>query len=77
MASTTPEKIAGDKVPATPIPTTALENLALRFRPSGVYLIALQTDGSIAWQDPAAGLFFQRYVLPMLQWADPTDTNLR
>jgi HD-GYP domain-containing protein (c-di-GMP phosphodiesterase class II) len=66
-----------DKKAATPIPAIALENLALRFRPSGACLLALQPDGNIAWHDSAAGLFFQRYVIPMLQWRDPSDTMLK
>jgi putative nucleotidyltransferase with HDIG domain len=77
MSQTTAEKLVTDKPAATPIPAVALENLALRFRPSGVFLVALQPDGSIAWHDSQAGLFFQRYVLPMLQWRDAADLQLK
>jgi HD-GYP domain-containing protein (c-di-GMP phosphodiesterase class II) len=75
MSSTT--ATTSEKKPTTPIPPIALENLALRFRPSGVCLLALQSDGSIAWHDSAAGLFFQRYVMPMLQWRDPSDSTFK
>src|SRR6266705_6500309 len=56
--------------PATPIAPTVLENLAARLRPSGVCLIVLRPDGSVAWHDPSASLFFQRFALPILQYPD-------
>jgi len=53
-----------------------LENLAARFRPAGLFLLMLRPDGSVAYHDPAAGTFFSRYVLPMLQYPEQTETGL-
>ena len=57
-------------VATAPLPTSVLENLAARFRPSGLCLVMLRTDGSVVYSDPAANLFFQRYALPMIQYPD-------
>jgi HD-GYP domain-containing protein (c-di-GMP phosphodiesterase class II) len=63
---------------STPLPVAALDNLAARFRPGGVFVLALQPNGTVAYHDPAAGMFFHRYVLPMLQWREPlADKQLR
>ncbi|HVT88420.1 MAG TPA: HD domain-containing phosphohydrolase [Tepidisphaeraceae bacterium] len=59
------------------IPTVVMDNLASRFRPSSMFIIALNSDGSVAYHDPAAGLFFQRYVLPMIQWRETFDPEFR
>src|SRR5438477_342719 len=57
--------------PATATVSTAvLDNLAARFRPSGLCLVMLRPDGSVAYQDSAANLFFQRYALPMIQYPE-------
>jgi HD-GYP domain-containing protein (c-di-GMP phosphodiesterase class II) len=53
------------------IPITVLENLAARFRPSGLCLLLLNPDGSLAYHDTASGLFFQRFVVPTIQYPDP------
>ncbi len=45
----------------------ALDNLATRFRPGGLFLAFLRADGSVAYHDSAAPSFFQRYLLPQLQ----------
>ena len=58
------------------IPAAVLDNLAARVRGGGLFLILLGKDGSPAYHDPQAGLFFQRYVLPLLQYGDPTDPEL-
>jgi HD-GYP domain-containing protein (c-di-GMP phosphodiesterase class II) len=54
-----------------------LDNLATRVRPAGLFLVMLRPDGSVAYHDPSAGLFFHRYVLPLLQYGDPTDGDLK
>lgn len=59
------------------LPSDALERLAARLRPSGLYLVGLQTDGNIGFHDHAAGLFFQRYVLPVLQWQELVNHDFR
>ncbi len=66
----------GDAAPA--VMPVALDRLAARFRPSGLFLLALNSDGTIAHHDSQAEDFFQRYVLPMLQWRekDNADSDL-
>jgi putative nucleotidyltransferase with HDIG domain len=58
------------QVAQTPVPTAVLENLAARFRPSGLCLVMLRTDGTVAYADAASNLFFQRYVLPLIQYSE-------
>ncbi len=71
MASQTTDKSTA-KPPLT-IAEAALETLSARFRPAGLYLIMLRPDGTVAYNDPSASLFFHRYVLPMLQYPDPAS----
>jgi len=59
------------------VPAAVLDNLAARFRSCGLFVVLLHTDGSVAYHDPQAALFFQRYVLPLLQYGDPTEPELR
>jgi HD-GYP domain-containing protein (c-di-GMP phosphodiesterase class II) len=49
---------------ASGIPTEVLDSLASRYRSSGLCLILLKQDGSIAWSDSNAVAFFQRYFVP-------------
>ena len=66
-----------------PIPETTvlqpavLENLALRFRPGGLFLMVLRPDGTVAYHDAGAGVFFERYLLPLLRLPDPAGKGLR
>src|SRR5688572_8251296 len=53
------------------IPAAVLDNLAARFRPSGLCLLMLDRDGALAYHDESAGLFFQRFAIPMIQYPDP------
>ncbi len=53
--------------PRPPLPTSILETLAARFRPTGIFLIALAADGTVAWHDGAADPFFLRYALPVVR----------
>src|SRR4051812_28167159 len=63
--------VAAEK-PSTPVlPASVLDNLAARFRPGGLCLMMLQPDGSLTYSDSAAGLFFQRFAIPMIQYPDP------
>ncbi|HEX8525309.1 MAG TPA: HD domain-containing phosphohydrolase [Tepidisphaeraceae bacterium] len=55
------------------VPASVLENLAARFRPGGLCLVLLGSDGAVAYQDPATNLFFQRFALPMIQYPDSLD----
>ena len=43
------------------VPATVLDNLAARFRPGGLCLAMLNPDGTLAYSDSAASLFFQRF----------------
>src|SRR2546423_6993072 len=56
---------------AAPVPASVMDNLAARFRPGGLCLLVLNPDGSLAYHDSTAGLFFQRYAVPMVQYGDP------
>jgi hypothetical protein len=58
---------------AAAIPVAALENLASRFRGSGVFLAMLNLQGGVVYHDAGAGLFFNRYVLPLLQYRESDD----
>ena len=58
------------------LPAAVLDNLAARVRSGGLFLVVLGKDGSPVYHDPQAALFFQRYVLPLLQYGDPTDPEL-
>src|SRR3954452_4797340 len=60
----------------SPIPPAALDNLAARFRPAGLFLGMLRPDGTVVYHDSAAGVFFLRYVLPMLQYRDASNDEL-
>lgn len=68
--------MAGAQVGAG-LPQAVLDTLSSRFRPSGLFLAMLRPDATIAYHDPGAGLFFNRFVLPMLQSAEPADHGLR
>jgi HD-GYP domain-containing protein (c-di-GMP phosphodiesterase class II) len=50
------------------IPMAVLDNLASRFRPGGLCLLMLNPDGSLIYHDSGAGLFFQRFAVPMIQY---------
>ncbi|MGH7176870.1 MAG: hypothetical protein ACREJC_05780, partial [Tepidisphaeraceae bacterium] len=63
LQSVTTSTTQHDKLP---IASSALENLAARFRPGGAMLLLLGTDGRVLYADAACGAFFQRYVTPML-----------
>jgi len=65
------------KADATVLPPAVLENLSARFRPGGLFLVVLRQDGSFAYHDAGAGVFFDRYVFPLLKASDPTGRALR
>ena len=64
-------------IPAQGISPAVLDNLSARFRPCGLFVVMLANDGSVTYSDPQAAMFFQRYVLPLLQYGDPADPELR
>jgi HD-GYP domain-containing protein (c-di-GMP phosphodiesterase class II) len=70
---------AASRLPALPPPVApaALENLAVRFRPCGLSVALLNVDGSLAWADDASGTFFQRFVLPQIQYPQAEGQALR
>jgi HD-GYP domain-containing protein (c-di-GMP phosphodiesterase class II) len=55
-----------ESTPQHVLPAKILENLAARFRPAGVCLLAYGPDGEVAWHDQNAAPLFRQYVLPML-----------
>jgi putative nucleotidyltransferase with HDIG domain len=57
--------------PRPVIPAPVLDNLAARFRPGGLCLMMLAPDGSLVYHDGSAGLFFQRFAIPMIQYPSP------
>jgi putative nucleotidyltransferase with HDIG domain len=61
----------------TVLPPAVLENLAARFRPGGLFLVVIRPDGTVAYHDPEAGPFFERYLLPLLQARDTAGKTLR
>jgi HD-GYP domain-containing protein (c-di-GMP phosphodiesterase class II) len=72
MMSQTTSPIAPATQSATPaLPVSVLDNLAARFRPGGLCLMMLNPDGVLSYFDNQAGLFFQRYAVPMVQYPDP------
>src|SRR5689334_5286072 len=58
-----------------PIPAAVLENLAARLRSNGAFLTVCRPDGSVAWHDQSAGVFFRRFVLPLLQYREPAAAD--
>ncbi len=81
VAAADPAKDSAAPAPAVvapaALPVAVLDNLAARFRPGGLFLLMLRPDGSVAYHDAGGGLFFQRFVLPMIQYADAVDQGLR
>src|SRR5688572_9941005 len=67
LQSTTIPHLRGD---STVLPSTVLENLAARFRPGGLFLMVLRQDGTVVYHDAGAGVFFERYLLPLLKTPD-------
>jgi HD-GYP domain-containing protein (c-di-GMP phosphodiesterase class II) len=59
------------------VPAVILDNLSARFRSCGLFVVLIQSNGSIVYHDPQAAMFFQRYVLPLLQYGDPTEPDFR
>lgn len=50
-----------------PLAASALETLAARCRAAGLGLLALRTDGAIAWHDAKAGPWYARFAVPQLR----------
>jgi putative nucleotidyltransferase with HDIG domain len=51
-----------------PIAPAALDHLASRFHPDGLGMFLLATNGTLLYRDAAAGLFHQRFAVPLLQF---------
>jgi HD-GYP domain-containing protein (c-di-GMP phosphodiesterase class II) len=62
--------------PAPHVPLALMENLSARFRPGGLCLMLLGSDGTLLHRDGAAGTFFQRFVVPMIQNPEVAGANL-
>ena len=72
MLQAIPATSATSSKRAPAIPAPVLDNLAARFRPGGLCLLLLAPDGSLAYHDDNAGLFFQRFAIPMIQYPSPS-----
>src|SRR3954451_25367639 len=72
-----PSAAASTKAAANAVPRALLENLSARIRPSGLCLMLLGADGNVLYHDAAAGSFFQRFALPVLQHPDRMEIGLR
>jgi putative nucleotidyltransferase with HDIG domain len=68
-------EVSNSSAKSPAIAVSALENLAARFQPAGLFLMMLRPDGTVAFHDPQASSFFQRFVLPMLQYPDPAAAD--
>src|ERR1700733_13643293 len=67
----------GAGTPSAPASATnVLENLAARVRPAGLCLLMVRPDGTVTYHDSAAGTFFLRYVVPLIQYPQPTESGL-
>jgi putative nucleotidyltransferase with HDIG domain len=62
---------------AAQVAAAALDSLAARFRSGGLFLAMLRPDARLTYHDAAAGVFFQRYVLPLLQYRDAANEQFR
>jgi putative nucleotidyltransferase with HDIG domain len=77
MSVTTPSRDAVTNTEPTAVSAGVLDNLATRFRPGGLFLVLLRPDGTVSYHDSAAGLFYSRFVLPLIQYGDSADMDLR
>src|SRR5262245_42714133 len=78
MSSTTQNPSTLASTPTVTISPVVLENLAARFRVGGLCVMLLRSDGSVSYHDSQAGLFFNRYVLPVLQYPETaTDGSVQ
>src|SRR5580658_8809535 len=77
MALQANHRVAGSGAAKGGAPLAVLDVLATRFRPAGLFIALLKTDGTVLYHDSSAGLFFQRYVLPLLQYDDSSDTGIK
>lgn len=69
-ANTIISSTSGSRVANVSLPSAVLAHLASRMRLGGLFLVVLRPDGSIGFHDQEAGLFFQRYVFPALEFPD-------
>src|SRR3954470_2937625 len=71
------KNIASLRPEPTVLPPAVVENLAARFRPGGLFLVVLRQDGTVDYHDAGAGVFFERYVLPLLKLPDAGGKGLK
>jgi putative nucleotidyltransferase with HDIG domain len=60
-----------------PVSAAALDSLAARVRPAGLFLLAMTLDGTLAYHDCEAEPFFARYALPLLQRQQAGESPVR
>jgi len=76
MTTTLPANLAPAKAPAAVPSAPVLEAMAAQIRPGGIGLLVLGGDGAVRCHDAQAGVFFERYVLPLLQQPDLAGHNV-
>lgn len=59
------------------VPSTVLDTLAVHSRAAGTCLLLARPNGAIAYHDSAAGVFFERYVVPTLRHSELAAVELR
>src|SRR5688572_17802742 len=60
-----------------PVSAAALDSLASRVRPAGLFLLAMTLDGTLAYHDPEPEPFFAKYALPLLQRQQASESPVR
>jgi HD-GYP domain-containing protein (c-di-GMP phosphodiesterase class II) len=69
LQTNTPTSTRSTPADASSFLPAVLDSLAARLRPGGLFLMFVSPDGAVSYQDQSAGLFFERYVLPLVQYA--------
>ena len=60
-----------------PVSAAALDSLASRVRPAGLFLLAMTLDGVLGYHDPEPEPFFARYALPLLERQQAGESPVR
>jgi putative nucleotidyltransferase with HDIG domain len=77
LNATDPVKLPAALAHFPPPPMALLETLAARFRPGGLCLMLLRTDGTVVWHDTAAEVLFQKYVIAQLSADNTSGSDLK
>src|SRR5687768_7399890 len=77
MASKDTAKVGTPERAEMPVSAAVLDGLAVHARAAGTTLLLLHADGTVAYHDAGAGLFFERYAIPALRVAELHARKLR